>query len=50
VSVLLGTVFAPLFGQSFDWASVGIYAFLGLGPLAFIAPFRLALRIGEITE
>jgi hypothetical protein len=39
LSVLLGTLFAPWFGQAIDWASVGIYALLGLGPLLFALPF-----------
>ena len=39
LSVLLGTLFAPWFGQAIDWAAVGIYALLGLGPLLFVLPF-----------
>jgi nicotinamide riboside transporter PnuC len=46
VSVLVGTLLAPWFGGEVDVASVGIYAILGLGPLAFAVPYLSALRVG----
>ena len=45
ISVLLGTLLAPWFGQEIDPASVGIYALLGLGPLVFVVPFLLSLGV-----
>jgi len=47
VSVLLGTLIAPIFGQEIDVASVGIYALLGLGPLLFTIPFLRSLSAGD---
>jgi hypothetical protein len=47
LSVLLGTLFGPLFGQAIDLPSVGIYALLGIGPLLFVLPFWSRLEIGE---
>lgn len=45
VSVLIGTLLGPWFGQPLDVASVGIYALLGLGPLLFVVPFVRALEV-----
>ena len=47
VSVLLGTLIAPWFGQEIDVASVGIYALLGIGPLLFAVPFLRSLGVGD---
>ncbi len=47
LSVLLGTLIAPWFGQALDAASVGIYALLGLGPLLFVIPFFRSMSVGE---
>lgn len=47
VSVLLGALFAPLFGQPLDWPSVGIYAIMGLIPLLFALPFWRALQVEQ---
>lgn len=46
VSVLIGALLAPAFGQEIDLASVGIYALLGLGPLVFAVLFLSSLEIG----
>ncbi len=48
LSVLLGTLIAPWFGQELDAASVGIYAILGLGPLLFVIPFLRSMSIGAV--
>lgn len=45
LSVLIGVLIAPLFGQELDVASVGIYALLGLGPLAFSIPFLKRMKV-----
>jgi len=47
LSVLLGALFAPWFGQEIDLASVGIYALLGLGPLLFVVPFLRSMHIAQ---
>ena len=46
LSVLIGTLLAPVFGQSLDLASIGIYALVGLGPLLFAVQFVRSLVIG----
>lgn len=50
LSVLLGTLFGPLFDQPIDLPSVGIYALLGIGPLLLVWPFFSRLAIGEIER
>lgn len=50
VSVLIGSLLAPAFGQEIDLASVGIYALLGLGPLLFAIPFLSSLRVGVLDK
>ncbi len=47
LSVLLGTLLAPLYGDPFDLRSVAIYAVLGVGPLLFIPPFLFALHVAQ---
>jgi hypothetical protein len=49
ISVLLGTLIAPMFGQEIDVASVGIYALLGIGPLLFAIPFLRSMSVGKAT-
>ncbi|EDX82956.1 hypothetical protein S7335_134 [Synechococcus sp. PCC 7335] len=43
LSVFLGTLLAPWFDRQIDFASVGIYAVMGLGPLILIGPFLRSL-------
>jgi hypothetical protein len=50
LSVLIGSLLAPAFGQEIDLASVGIYALLGLGPLLFALPFLSSLRVGAMKN
>jgi hypothetical protein len=45
LSVLLGALLAPLFGQAIDLTSVGIYALLGFGPLLFVVPFFRSMHV-----
>ncbi len=47
VSVMLGALLAPAFGQPLDAASIGIYALLGLGPLALAVPFMQSIRVSR---
>ncbi len=50
LSVLLGALVAPWFGQDIDVASVGIYALLGVGPIALVCPFWRTLRVGHTQQ
>jgi hypothetical protein len=47
LSVFLGALLAPLFGQEIDVASVGIYALLGFGPLIFALLFLRSIEIEQ---
>ena len=47
LSVFVGTLIAPLFGQAIAPASVALYALLGFGPLALIMPFLSALTVSQ---
>jgi hypothetical protein len=50
ISVFIGALVAPWFGQETDLPSIGIYALLGFGPLVFIVPFLSSLTFGSDGE
>lgn len=50
LSVLLGALITPLWGQPFMLADVLIYAALGLGPLAFVPVLWRRLRVDPDTR